>query len=92
MTHQPNNTMTMREAMARAIGIGIDIADPMVGEVVEERDLFAAADAVLAAMREPTEAMVEAGQNAMPAAAGYDLPGDCPRVWHAMLDAAKDGA
>ena len=53
------------------------------------RQLYAQmARAAIAAMRDPTVAMCAAGDEAMPAAEGYSLPNDCPRVWHAMIDIA----
>ena len=45
------------------------------------------ARAAIAAMREPTAAMINAGGDAMPAAEGYDLHADCVRPWRAMIDA-----
>lgn len=47
------------EQVAQAIGRGLDIADPLVGNVVEERDLFEAARAALLAAASLAE---EAGE------------------------------
>lgn len=73
-------TDTMKERIARAI------CKDMTGDVHDYELYRDTADAVLAAMREPTEEMVKAG----------DLPGwdgdvtvDLSReVWQAMIDAA----
>jgi len=71
--------MNMREKMARAIikdaGVHPDHWRPMLPTV----------DAILAAMREPTEEMVEAGWG------NYETAG-CPReVWQAMIDSIRAG-
>lgn len=82
--------MEMRERIARAIGEGLDVVDPRVGDVVEEQDLFAAADAVLAAMREPTEEMVDAAKTERMSIPPDTLPGSFfRRMYTAAIDAAS---
>ncbi len=46
------------------------------------------ARAVIEAMREPTNSMMEAGSFAMPIVEGYSMPDDEKNVWQAMIDAA----
>lgn len=77
--------MTMRERIAR---VAYDEAFPQVAWEIagDHRQQFFLdqADAVLAAMREPTEAMVTAGYDV-----GYSPdPLPCGDVWKAMIDAA----
>jgi hypothetical protein len=76
--------MNMREKLAGAIGGAIDVADPLVGNVVEKRDLLAAADAVLDALREPTPEMIEAGAVFM-----YGERDFVSDMWQAMITQAK---
>jgi hypothetical protein len=77
-------TDTMRERVARA---ALDAYYPQSLFSLDhpEREKFrAVADAVLAAMREPTKAMVNAGYDV-----GYSPdPLPCDAVWKAMIDAA----
>jgi hypothetical protein len=68
-------TDTMRERVARAIAEAHEL---------HGRSYYSIADAVIAAMREPTEAMVNAGYDV-----GYSPdPLPCDAVWKAMIDAA----
>jgi hypothetical protein len=93
-------TDTMRERVARAIYMSWDAsgtadlnwdeikqaAKPGEGSKPNQSYLFAMcqADAAIKAMREPTEAMVNAGYNV-----GYSPdPLPCDAVWKAMIDAA----
>lgn len=87
----------LKTRLARAIGEGLDIADPLVGNVIEECDLLAAADAVLAELRLPDEDMIEAGAHApMPedywAATILRQSEIAAQVhWTAMIDKAREG-
>lgn len=59
--------------------------ESMVEEGASDFDRIAAS-AAIEALREPDEAHFDAGRDVAPAAEGYDLPGDIPRVWNAILD------
>lgn len=83
----------MRTNLAEAIGRAIDVADPLVGNVVDERDLLAAADAALDALREPTPEMIEAARTAwLASAADYTrLSESLAAAFTAAIDRAKGG-
>lgn len=77
--------MSMRQRIALALCIATD------------REVMAhvLTDAVLDAMREPTEAMLRSGPASDPELSPLQLPGEIARshaAWVAMIDAAKAGA
>ena len=89
--------MTMRERVARAIH-GADCGCGATSIDFDEGYWPALADAVLAALREPTEAMVEAVDDVdenrlvgqIDRIGGAFLRDAAPRlIWQAMLDAAS---
>lgn len=91
MTHQPNNTMTMRERIARAL-MREASHDPVADKWCSPTPWLGAADAVLAAMREPTEKMVLDMTDCWHDQEIKALDEQLIEVWQAAIDAAKDGA
>lgn len=83
--------MTMREKIARALAAhACRIADKSGADLpadIWEQGL-PQADAALNAMREPDEAMIEAGDEITSHACNYDTV-DAADVWAAMIDAAS---
>lgn len=87
--------MEMREKIARAIAVEIDrqsrigtwVAKDLFVPTKEPLSVRAIADAVLAAMREPDEAMIEAGFKARER--GMNMAQSAAATWQAMLDAAR---
>lgn len=80
----------MREKIARALEpFDRDLALLTEAEIAERRPCspqMDMADAVLAAMREPTEGMVGAGDDALSSDCRAEC--DADKVWRAMIDAA----
>lgn len=72
--------MNMRERIARALAVFYE--GQKRGETMVE-DYLPEADAVLEAMREPDDAMIEASG---------DVDNGCVTIWLNMIDAARNGA
>lgn len=84
--------MTMRAKIARAIEDSLNL---MISDAIRNAgegtgpypsDWIDAADAVLDAMRDPTEGMTEAGMNAGPELDGDFFESETTAVWQAMID------
>lgn len=84
--------MSMRERIARALFERETVRQTGVtpdSSWETPPGYFAAADAVLAELREPSEAMIEAG---VTADTGCTLGDRVTNCWQAMIDAAKEQA
>jgi hypothetical protein len=80
--------MTMRERIARAIEKTIDMKAN--GWSLQKEASYAAADAVLAELRTPTDAMLVAAEDAVPALACFAPKENSPSyiAWISAIDAA----
>lgn len=80
--------MNMREKIARAVAATTHITPFERLWASEQRHLLETADLILDAMRDPTDAMTQAGEDAITYHPDDIIKNQADPCWQAMIDAA----